>query len=125
MEPILSAREKEELGRSLIYVLQSTGQAKEFLVDLGTAELTRYDFQESLIFRENTIVTKAIEEYMKMVGQMYLQETLGPFVSRIYASTDSHEVDPLRCSPEELNENKEHLWQSCEEAVQSILESQR
>ncbi|PIO36822.1 hypothetical protein AB205_0142670, partial [Aquarana catesbeiana] len=49
----------------------------------------------------------------------------GPFVSRIYASTDSHEVDPLRCSPEELNENKEHLWQSCEEAVQSILESQR
>lgn len=28
MEPILSAREKEELGRSLIYVLQSTGQAK-------------------------------------------------------------------------------------------------
>lgn len=125
MEPILSAREKEELGRSLVYVLQSTGQAKEFLVDLGTAELTRYNFQESLIFRENTIVTKAIEEYMKMVGQTYLQETLGPFVSRIYASTDSHEVDPLRCSPEELNENKEHLWQSCEEAVQSILESQR
>ncbi|XP_018422454.1 PREDICTED: RAS protein activator like-3 [Nanorana parkeri] len=124
MEPILSAREKEELGRTLIYVLQSTGQAKEFLVDLGTAEITRYDFQESLIFRENTIVTKAIEEYMKMVGQTYLQETLGPFVSRIYASTDSHEVDPLRCSPEELNENKEHLWQSCEEAVQSILESQ-
>lgn len=28
MEPILSAREKEELGRSLVYVLQSTGQAK-------------------------------------------------------------------------------------------------
>ncbi|KAM5172710.1 RAS protein activator like-3 [Mantella aurantiaca] len=125
MEPILSAREKEELGRSLIYVLQSTGQAKEFLVDLGTAEITRYDFQESLIFRENTIVTKAIEEYMKMVGQTYLQETLGPFVARIYASTDSHEVDPLRCSPEELSENKEHLRQSCEEAVQSILESQR
>lgn len=46
-------------------------------MDLGTAELTRYNFQESLIFRENTIVTKAIEEYMKMVGQTYLQETLG------------------------------------------------
>ncbi|DBA13627.1 TPA: hypothetical protein GDO54_018452, partial [Pyxicephalus adspersus] len=125
MEPILSAREKEELGRSLIYVLQSTGQAKEFLVDLGTAEITRYDFQDSLIFRENTIVTKAIEEYMKMVGQTYLQETLGPFVTRIYDSTDSHEVDPQRCSLEELNENKEHLWQSCEEVVQRILDSQR
>ncbi|OCT90283.1 hypothetical protein XELAEV_18018895mg [Xenopus laevis] len=124
MEPILSAREKEELGRSLVYVLQSTGKAKEFLVDLGVAEISRHDGQDSLIFRENTIVTKAIEEYMKMVGQTYLQETLGPFVSRIYASEDSHEVDPLRCSPEDLSENRGQLWKSCEEAVQSILQSQ-
>ncbi|KAM9313304.1 RAS protein activator like-3 [Gastrophryne carolinensis] len=125
MEPILNAQEKEELGRSLIYVLQSTGQAKEFLVELGIAEISRFDFQDSLIFRENTIVTRAIEEYMKMVGQTYLQETLGPFISRIYTSSNSHEVDPLRCSPEELRENREHLWQSCEETVQSILDSQR
>ncbi|KAG8441244.1 hypothetical protein GDO86_006834 [Hymenochirus boettgeri] len=124
MEPILSAREKEELGRSLIYVLQSTGKAKEFLVDLGIAEISRYDGQESLIFRENTIVTKAIEEYMKMVGQTYLQETLGPFVNRIYASEESHEVDPSRCSQEDLSDNRERLWRSCEEAVQSIFQSQ-
>ncbi|KAE8619549.1 hypothetical protein XENTR_v10009841 [Xenopus tropicalis] len=124
MEPILSAREKEELGRSLVYVLQSTGKAKEFLVDLGVAEISRHDGQDSLIFRENTIVTKAIEEYMKMVGQTYLQETLGPFVNRIYTSEDSHEVDPLRCSPEDLGENRGQLWRSCEDAVQSILQSQ-
>ncbi|KAM4749157.1 RAS protein activator like-3 [Rhinophrynus dorsalis] len=124
MEPILSAREKEELGRSMVYVLQSTGKAKEFLVDLGVAEISRYDVQDSLIFRENTIVTKAIEEYMKMVGQTYLQETLGPFVTHLYASEDSHEVDPLRCSPEDLSENRGNLWRSCEEAVQGILQSQ-
>ncbi|KAM3927341.1 RAS protein activator like-3 [Leptodactylus fuscus] len=125
MEPILSAREKEELGRSMIYVLQSTGQAKEFLVDLGVAEISRYDVQDSLIFRENTILTKAIEEYMKMVGQTYLQETLGPFVTHVYTSTESHEVDPQRCSPEELQENREHLWRSCEEVIESIMQSQK
>ncbi|CAH2275332.1 RAS activator like-3 [Pelobates cultripes] len=125
MEPILSAREKEELGRSLVYILQSTGQAKEFLVELGAAEFTRYDVQDSLIFRENTIVTKAIEEYMKMVGQTYLLETLGPFIIRLYASEDSHEVDPLRCSPDELSDNRSNLWYSCEVAVQSILQSQK
>ncbi|KAM4677583.1 RAS protein activator like-3-like [Discoglossus pictus] len=123
MEPILSAREKEELGRSLVYVLQSTGKAKEFLVDLGVAEISRHDVQDSLIFRENTIVTKAIEEYMKMVGQTYLLDTLGPFVTRLCASVDSHEVDPLRCSSEDLGENRGHLWRSCEEAVQNILQS--
>ncbi|XP_072005282.1 RAS protein activator like-3 isoform X1 [Engystomops pustulosus] len=125
MEPILSAREKEELGRSLIYILHSTGQAKDFLVDLGVAEISRHDVQESLIFRENTILTKAIEEYMKMVGQAYLQETLGPFITHIYASTESHEVDPQRCSPEELRENRQHLWSSCEEVMESIMQSQR
>ncbi|XP_073509992.1 RAS protein activator like-3 isoform X2 [Phyllobates terribilis] len=124
MEPILSAREKEELGRSLIYVLQSTGQAKEFLVDLGLAEISRYDVQDSLIFRENTILTKAIEEYMKIVGQTYLQETLGPFIAHIYSSTESHEIDPQRCSPEELRENRGHLWRSCEEAIENIMQSQ-
>lgn len=125
MEPILSAREKEELGRSLVYILQSTGQAKEFLVDLGVAEISRHDVQDSLIFRENTILTKAIEEYMKMVGQTYLQETLGPFITGIYASTDSHEVDPQRCSAEELRENRGHLWRSCEVAIESIMQSQK
>ncbi|XP_044135009.1 RAS protein activator like-3-like [Bufo gargarizans] len=125
MEPILSAREKEDLGRSLIYILQSTGQAKEFLVDLGVAEISRHDVQDSVIFRENTILTKAIEEYMKMVGQTYLHETLGPFITRIYASMESHEVDPQRCSPEELHENKEHLWRSCEEVMESITQSQK
>uniref|UniRef100_A0A8C5R7G3 RAS protein activator like 3 n=1 Tax=Leptobrachium leishanense TaxID=445787 RepID=A0A8C5R7G3_9ANUR len=125
MEPILNAREKEELGRSLVYILQSTGQAKEFLVELGAAEFSRYDVEDSLIFRQNTIVTKAVEEYMKMVGQTYLLETLGPFISQLYASDESHEVDPLRCPPEDLSDNRSNLWNSCEEAVQCILQSQR
>lgn len=47
------------------------------VTDLGTAELARCGGREALLFRENTLATKAIDEYMKLVAQDYLQKTLG------------------------------------------------
>lgn len=51
--------------------------SQALVTDLGTAELARSGGREALLFRENTLATKAIDEYMKLVAQDYLQETLG------------------------------------------------
>ncbi|KAM6038309.1 RAS protein activator like-3 [Chlamydotis macqueenii] len=123
LEPTIAVRHKEELASALVRVLQSTGKAKSFLIDLGVAELDRFDDREALIFRENTLATKAIDEYMKLVGGKYLQDTLGEAVAQLCTSDDSCEVDPSKCASLDLSDNQNNLRQVCEETFQRIAAS--
>ncbi|XP_036271883.1 RAS protein activator like-3 isoform X2 [Pipistrellus kuhlii] len=123
LEPQLSAQAKEELAAAMVRVLQATGRAQALVTDLGTAELARSGGREALLFRENTLATKAIDEYMKLVAQDYLQETLGQVLRRICASTEDCEVDPSKCPASELPQHQARLQSSCEEVFEDIIHS--
>ncbi|KAL8558159.1 hypothetical protein ACOMHN_035464 [Nucella lapillus] len=108
LEPQLSLREKDEFATTLIHALHKLGIAKTFLYDIVISEISSQD-DEHLTFRGNSIATKAMEAYMKLVGERYLHDTLGDFVRGLLESEEDCEVDPAKVSNATLHTHQASL----------------
>ncbi|XP_068694529.1 ras GTPase-activating protein nGAP-like isoform X2 [Montipora foliosa] len=108
LEPVVSVKLKDEISRVLLRILQANGKATEFLASIVLEEVTNLE-DENLVFRGNSFATKAMDSYMKMIGESYLQETLGDFVQSVYEFEDDCEVDPSKKTTGSIEANKKNL----------------
>ena len=94
-----------------------SSENREILVrDLGRSAA----IEANLLFRGNSLLTKALDSHMRRLGKDYLEETIGERLRDIDESDPECEVDPNRVrAPNELNRNwtnlialTSHVWRA-------------
>ncbi|XP_061406744.1 ras GTPase-activating protein nGAP-like [Lethenteron reissneri] len=121
LEPALGVKSKEELARALVRFLHTAGRVTGFLTELVMEEVQRCD--PDVLFRQNTLASKSVEQFLRLVGQPYLHQVLGAFLQGIISRRTKCEVDPSKCTQSELQHNQKALVQLCSEATRSIMAS--
>ncbi|XP_059484332.1 disabled homolog 2-interacting protein isoform X3 [Neocloeon triangulifer] len=123
LEPAVGVKAKEDIATALVHVMQKEGLAKNFLADVVMLDIDRVE-DERLTFRGNSLATKAMESYLKLVGDSYLRSTLAQFVGDISIGQEECEVDPLKVgSQTALLKQQKNLRSKVELAWSKILAS--
>lgn len=86
---------------------KESGQDREVIVrDLGRSAT----IEANLLFRGNSLLTKALDMHMRRLGKDYLEETIGERIRDLDESDPECEVDPMRVErPEDLERNWRNL----------------
>eukprot|EP00095_Tigriopus_kingsejongensis_P009722 maker-scaffold748_size102973-snap-gene-0.12 protein:Tk09722 transcript:maker-scaffold748_size102973-snap-gene-0.12-mRNA-1 annotation:"probable ras gtpase-activating protein isoform x2" len=122
-EPNISVKVKEELSLSLMNVFHSEDIAEDVLAEIVVDEISSIE-NEHLTFRGNSIATKAMESYIKLVGQRFLQSTLQSVITEIILSDVDLEVDPIKVNnPEELEVHRANLQTAVKQVWSRIAKS--
>ncbi|KAJ3081215.1 hypothetical protein HDU99_006274 [Rhizoclosmatium hyalinum] len=114
---------RASFAKTVVRLLLAKGIEVEGIISFIERDITATS-DPNIIFRGNTLGTKAMDILMSTIGMDYLHSTLGKHMKIIYDSKESCEVDPLRVeSPDELRRNLKRLLDYVNGIWSAILES--
>uniref|UniRef100_A0A8C3X172 RAS protein activator like 1 n=1 Tax=Catagonus wagneri TaxID=51154 RepID=A0A8C3X172_9CETA len=86
---------RQELATKLVKLFLGQGLAGPFLDYLTRREVARTTDPNTL-FRSNSLASKSMEQFMKLVGMPYLHELLKPVINRVFEEKKYMELDPCK-----------------------------
>ncbi|KAJ3078698.1 Ras GTPase-activating protein nGAP, partial [Quaeritorhiza haematococci] len=83
-------QQREEFAKRVINILIAKNRDVDGIKTLVTHEVLSTD-DPNIIFRGNSVATKAMDQYMKLVGMDYLHGTLSNLIRNLYETNESCE----------------------------------
>ncbi|KAM6052488.1 rasGAP-activating-like protein 1 isoform 2-T2 [Chlamydotis macqueenii] len=93
LEEVTSGESRQDVATKLVKIFLGQGLAVPLLDYLTTRELARTTDPNTL-FRSNSLASKSVEQFLKVVGLPYLHEVLKPVVNRVFEEKKYVELDP-------------------------------
>uniref|UniRef100_A0A8C5XYX5 RAS protein activator like 1 n=1 Tax=Microcebus murinus TaxID=30608 RepID=A0A8C5XYX5_MICMU len=95
LEELTSGDCRQDLATKLVKLFLGRGLTGPFLDYLTRREVARTTDHNTL-FRSNSLASKSMEQFMKLVGMPYLHEVLKPVISRVFEEKKYMELDPCK-----------------------------
>ncbi|XP_056585728.1 rasGAP-activating-like protein 1 isoform X1 [Triplophysa dalaica] len=95
LEEITTGESRQDIAMTLVKIYLGQGLIVPFLDYLNTREVHNTTDPNTL-FRSNSLASKAMEQFMKAVGMLYLHDVLKPIINRIFEEKKYIELDPCK-----------------------------
>ncbi|CAJ0564143.1 unnamed protein product, partial [Mesorhabditis spiculigera] len=125
LEPVLGVKAKEDVATALVRIMHRKRLAPQFFCEVVMDEVQLLE-NEHLMFRGNSLATKSMEAFMKLVAEDYLKKTLADFIRQLLDGDEDCEVDPLKlpgASNSLLERHRANLMLHVETAWGKIMNS--
>ncbi|XP_069768610.1 rasGAP-activating-like protein 1 [Narcine bancroftii] len=95
LEEVTTVESRQEVAVTVVKMFLGQGLVIPFLDYLNMREVNKTTDPNTL-FRSNSLASKAMEQFMKLVGMPYLHEVLKQVVNRIFDEKKYIELDPCK-----------------------------
>ncbi|XP_053697913.1 GTPase-activating protein [Sabethes cyaneus] len=95
---------KTEVAQPLVRLFTHSNVIAPMIKSLADHEISKLT-DPTTIFRGNTLVSKMMDEAMRLSGLHYLHNTLRPIVEEIFADKKPCEIDPARVKDKSMIDN--------------------
>lgn len=114
---------KQEIAQPLVRLFTHNKRIVEIIQNLAEYEICKLT-DPTTIFRGNTLVSKMMDEAMKLSGLHYLHSTLRPIVELILHEKKCCEIDPTRIKEKDkIDQNLNNLFDYVEKVFDAIIRS--